>query len=336
MKKLLFGALALGLMSCNNDNMPNQNESPADAASVTTTALKRSCPSDEIRQEILKSNPELKSKFNENELQIENFSRNIAMGKVLADGTVEIPVVFNVIYNKTTENISDSRIAEQIEVLNADFGATNSDVSQIPAAFKPSASGDIKVRFKLVATNRKKSTKTNWRSDLNEMKKASTGGIDPTDANKNMNIWVVNSILDQYGRSGVLGYAYYPENAGLWYDGIVIANQYIGKTGTPSPFNLGRTTTHEVGHYLNLPHLWGSSDAGCLTDYSDDTPVSPGPNYGAPSYPLSRACGGVSSSQMFMNYMDYVDDRAMFMFSLNQKTRMQAVVSASGPRAGLR
>ena len=338
MKKLLFGALVLGFMSaCNSDNISNQEEISQDPAVPTgITNAKRGCPSDLIREKNLQNDPALRARFEANELQSEKFSRDLTMGKVLADGTVEIPVVFNVIYNTSTQNISDARIAEQIAVLNADYGATNTDINKIPAAFQPSAAGNVKISFKLVATNRKQYTKTGWRSDLEEMKKSSTGGIDATDPTKNLNIWVVNSILDENSQPGTLGYAYYPESAGLWYDGLVIGYQYIGKTGATAPFNLGRTVTHEVGHYLNLPHLWGSSNTGCQTDYSNDTPVSPGPNYGTPTYPLNRVCGGVSRSQMFMNYMDYVDDKAMFMFSANQKTRMQAVVAAAGPRAGLR
>jgi len=338
MKKLLFGALVLGFMSaCNSDNISNQEEISQDPAAPTgITNAKRGCPSDLIREKNLQNDPALRARFEANELQSEKFSRDLTMGKVLADGTVEIPVVFNVIYNTSTQNISDARIAEQIAVLNADYGATNTDINKIPAAFQPSAAGNVKISFKLVATNRKQYTKTGWRSDLEEMKKSSTGGIDATDPTKNLNIWVVNSILDENSQPGTLGYAYYPESAGLWYDGLVIGYQYIGKTGATAPFNLGRTVTHEVGHYLNLPHLWGSSNTGCQTDYSNDTPVSPGPNYGTPTYPLNRVCGGVSRSQMFMNYMDYVDDKAMFMFSANQKTRMQAVVAAAGPSAGLR
>ncbi|MGN7756592.1 zinc metalloprotease [Chryseobacterium sp. 22532] len=338
MKKLFFGALVLGFMSaCTSDNISNQEDISQDPGNPSSTmASKRACPSDIIREKALKSDPALRARFEANELQSEKFSRDIMMGKVLADGTVEIPVVFNVIYNTSTQNISDARIAEQIAVLNADYGATNSDVANIPSAFQPAAAGDVKIRFKLVTTNRKQYTKTGWRSDLEEMKKSTTGGINATDPTKNLNIWVVNSILDENSQPGTLGYAYYPESAGLWYDGLVIGYQYIGKTGASVPFNLGRTVTHEVGHYLNLPHLWGSSNTGCQTDYSNDTPTSPGPNYGTPSYPLNRVCGGVSRSQMFMNYMDYVDDKAMFMFSANQKTRMQAVVAAAGPRAGLR
>lgn len=337
MKKFLFGALVLGLMSaCNTDSLTNQNETPLDQEVPVGNALKRSCPSEELREEMLQKNPALRQKAAEIEARTQNFAENLKLGKVLADGTVEIPVVFNVIYNTAAQNVSDARIAEQIAVLNADYGATNSDISKIPSEFKPVAAGDVKIRFKLVATNRKQNSKTGWKSNLEEMKKASTGGIDATDVTKNMNIWVVNSILDKNGQAGTLGYAYYPENAGQWYDGLVIGYQFIGKTGASAPFNLGRTVTHEVGHYLNLPHLWGSTDVGCQTDYSNDTPTSPGPNYNTPSYPLNRVCGGVSRSQMFMNYMDYVDDKAMFMFSANQKTRMQAVVAASGPRSGLR
>ncbi len=337
MKKFLFGALVLGLMSaCNTDSVTNQNEIPQDQEPAIAGALKRSCPSEELRAQMLQKNPSLRLKAQEIEARTQNFVNDLKVGKVLADGTVEIPVVFNVIYNTSAQNVSDARIAEQIAVLNADYGATNSDINKIPSAFQPVAAGDVKIRFKLVATNRKQNSKTGWKSNLEEMKKASTGGIDATDVNKNMNIWVVNSILDENGQAGTLGYAYYPENAGQWYDGLVIGYQYIGKTGASAPFNLGRTVTHEVGHYLNLPHLWGSSDAGCQTDYSNDTPVSPGPNYGNPTYPLNRVCGGVSRSQMFMNYMDYVDDKSMVMFSANQKTRMQAVVAASGPRSGLR
>lgn len=337
MKKFLFGALVLGLMSaCNTDSLTNQNEIPQDQEPAIAGSLKRSCPSEELRAQMLQKNPSLRLKAEEIEARTQNFVNDLKVGKVLADGTVEIPVVFNVIYNTSAQNVSDARIAEQIAVLNADYGATNSDINKIPSAFQPVAAGDVKIRFKLVATNRKQNSKTGWKSNLEEMKKASTGGIDATDVNKNMNIWVVNSILDENGQAGTLGYAYYPENAGQWYDGLVIGYQYIGKTGASAPFNLGRTVTHEVGHYLNLPHLWGSSDAGCQTDYSNDTPLSPGPNYGNPTYPLNRVCGGVSRSQMFMNYMDYVDDKSMVMFSANQKTRMQAVVAASGPRSGLR
>lgn len=337
MKKLLFGAFMLWLVTaCNNENITNQNETQSEAETTSLTS-KRICPSEEMRQEALQKNPALRQKVEEIEANAKRFSNNLASGKVLTDGIIEIPVVVNVVYKTADENVSDARIAEQIAVLNADFGGTNSDILQIPEEFRGVKACDVKVRFKLSNTIRKTTTKISWNKadrDNNTMKKDSTGGINATDPTKYLNIWVVGSMPDPKGN--ILGYATFPEQAGTWEDGVVIAAHCFGKTGASAPFNLGRTATHEVGHYLNLLHLWGPTDAGCQTDYCDDTPVSPGSNGGKPTYPLNRACEGISRSQMFMNYMDYVHDKSMFMFSANQKTRMQAVVAAAGPRAGLR
>ncbi|MEY8758787.1 zinc metalloprotease [Chryseobacterium tongliaoense] len=333
MKKLLFGILALGFMSsCNSDNVTNQNENPSNSADASANfASKRDCPSEEIRKVALQNNPELRQKFNVLEANTEKFANELKLGKVLADGTVEIPVVVNVIYKTAAENVSDARIAEQIAVLNADYGGTNADASNIPTEFQAVKADDVKVRFKLVNTIRKSTSKTSWGTN-DAMKKASTGGVDATTPTNYLNIWIVGKMTSQ-GRT-ILGYATFPESAGLWNDGVVIAAPFFGKTGASAPFNLGRTATHEVGHYLNLRHIWG--DANCGNDLVADTPTQTTANYDKPSYPLYNTCSGVSRSVMFMNYMDYVDDAAMFMFSAGQKTRMQSVVAASGSRAGLR
>lgn len=334
MKKLLFGALMLSFMSaCNSDNISNQNEEFTDpAAASSTTALERNCPSEELRKEALKNNPELQQRLANLEANTEKFANNIKLGKVLADGTVEIPVVVNVIYSNAEGNISDARIAEQIEVLNADYGGTNSDVSKIPAEFQTVKAGDTKIKFTLAKTIRKSTTRATWNNYDNAMKKASTGGIDATSPTNYLNIWVVSKMPS--GTKETLGYATFPESAGLWNDGVVIAAPYFGKTGAAANFNLGRTATHEVGHYLNLIHIWG--DSKCGNDLVADTPTQTGANIQKPVYPLYNRCNGKNNSVMFMNYMDYVDDAAMFMFSSGQKTRMQAVVAASGVRAGLR
>ena len=120
MRKFLFGALVLGFMSaCNSDNLSNQNETPVDQEASAPGALKRSCPSEGIRQAMLLKNPALKQKMADIELGTEKFAENLKLGKVLADGTVEIPVVFNVIYNTSAQNVSDARIAEQIPLKHA-------------------------------------------------------------------------------------------------------------------------------------------------------------------------------------------------------------------------
>lgn len=332
MKKLLFGALMLGFVTaCNSDNVTNPTENPANQEATSGDIAARGCASEDIRKEALKNSPELRQKFANLEANTEKFAEAIKLGKVLADGSVEIPVVVNVIYKTAAENVSDARIAEQIAVLNADYGGTNTDINKIPSEFQTVSAGDTKIKFRLVNTVRKSTTKTSW-STNDDMKKASKGGIDATNPTNYLNIWVVSKMTSQ-GRT-ILGYATFPESAGLWNDGVVIAAPFFGKTGASSPFNLGRTATHEVGHYLNLRHIWG--DANCGNDLVADTPTQTTANYGKPTYPLYNTCSGVQRSVMFMNYMDYVDDAAMFMFSGGQKTRMQSVVDASGARAGLR
>lgn len=322
MKKLLFGAFALvTLVACNTTTETTEN------LVETTTASRKACPSEEIREELLRNDASARARYAAIETGTEKFIQAKKLGRVLADGTVEIPVVFNVLYRTSTENISDARLAEQIAVLNKDFGATNSDINKIPAEFAAVAAGDTKVRFRLIKTVRKSTKTRSWRTN-DAMKKSSSGGIDATDPTQYFNIWVVGSM------SSILGYATFPESAGLWNDGVVLAAPYVGVTGAKAPYNLGRTATHEVGHYLNLRHIWG--DATCGNDFVADTPTQTSSNGGSPTYPLYNTCGGVQRSVMFMNYMDYVYDSAMFMFSAGQRDRMQAIVAAGGVRSGLR
>ena len=97
--------------------------------------------------------------------------------------------------------------------------------------------------------------------------------------------------------------------------------------GSAAPYNLGRTATHEVGHYLNLRHIWG--DGRCRQDdFVTDTPSSDGANYGCPSYPTVNC----SSTDMTMNYMDYTDDGCMYMFTDGQRNRMRAIFASGGAR----
>ena len=325
MKKLLFGAFAIGLLSaCNTTTESTENLTDNVATSV---ASRKSCPSEEIRANLLANDADAKARYLALENGTEKFIQARKAGRVLADGTIEIPVVVNVLYRTSAENISDARIAEQISVLNKDFGATNSDISKVPSEFSAVAAGDTKVRFRLAKTVRKSTTVRSWKTN-DAMKKSSSKGIDATDPTQYFNIWVVGDM------SSILGYATFPESSGLWNDGVVLAAPFVGVTGASAPYNLGRTATHEVGHYLNLRHIWG--DANCGSDLVADTPTQTTANYGKPTYPLMNTCGGVSRSVMFMNYMDYVDDAAMFMFSAGQKDRMQAVLTSTGARKGLR
>jgi hypothetical protein len=161
------------------------------------------------------------------------------------------------------------------------------------------------------------------------VKNSKRGGDNPWDATKYLNLWACN--LGQ----GLLGYAQFPGGAAAT-DGVVISPVYFGRTGTvTSPYNLGRTGSHEVGHWLNLNHIWGDDNGACTgTDNVADTPNQGAEHYGKPIFP-QVSCSNGPNGDMFMNYMDYVDDNAMFMFSTGQSSRMNALLGIGGARVGL-
>jgi hypothetical protein len=133
---------------------------------------------------------------------------------------------------------------------------------------------------------------------------------------------------------GILGYAQFPGGAAST-DGVVLQFNTVGSRTTPgsgAPYNLGRTATHEVGHWLNLRHIWG--DANCGSDLVSDTPTHQTSNGGCPAYPKTNTCAG-GGTEMTMNYMDYTNDVCMYMFSAGQKARAQALFATGGFRVGL-
>ncbi len=287
----------------------------------------RNCGSTEHLQEQLLQNPEMQKQLQEIEQQTRQFVQSDWYNK--NTGTITIPVVVHVIYSNSAENISDSQVQSQIDVLNEDFNADNADIGNVPAEFAPLVA-DIGIQFVLAdldpdgnpsnGITRKSSSRTSWGTN-DAMKFSSQGGVDAWPADQYLNMWVCNI------GGGILGYAQFPGGSAAT-DGVVVAPQYFGRTGNVSaPFNQGRTMTHEVGHWLNLRHIWG--DGGCsVDDFVSDTPTSGAPNYGCPSYPTTN-CG---SSDMFMNYMDYVNDACMHMFSEGQKARMLALFAEGGFR----
>jgi len=234
--------------------------------------------------------------------------------------TVTIPVVVHVLWNTNEENISDAQINSQINVLNKDYRKQNADFSSVvPSVFQNSAA-DCNIEFCLAGITRTYTSVTLFEID-NTMKHTVTGGKDGWDPNHYLNIWVCNL------GGGLLGYATFPfELAGdPTNDGIAILYTAFGNTGAvASPFDLGRTATHEVGHWLNLHHIWG--DADCGDDLVNDTPTQQQANSGCPTYP-SVTCNNGPNGDMFVNYMDYVTDACMAMFSEGQKARMTAALN---------
>ena len=311
---LLAGVVMFGL-SCNKSTS-NEDESFQDEE---ITATKRSCSSDDFLQQQLIEDPTLGTRMN----AIEEFTRRIIESpdqNRLVNGVIEIPVVFNVLYKTTAQNVSQAQLQSQIDVLNEDFAATNADYN-LTSTYNSVKSGNIAVRFVLDAVVRKQTNTTSW-STNNAMKK-SAKGIAPTSPTTKLNIWVCNM------GGGILGYAQFPGGSSAT-DGVVLDDNATGRTGTvAAPFNKGRTATHEVGHWMNLRHIWG--DATCGTDQVGDTPTHNTANYGCPASGHKSTCSG-TPVEMTMNYMDYTDDACMYMFSLGQETRMLAVFAAGGPR----
>ena len=230
---------------------------------------------------------------------------------------VTIKTVVNVVYKTTEQNISDAQIKSQFKAMNKDFRATNPDRNQTPTPWKGLVS-DVRLQFKLVKVTRTKTTKSGFGVD-DAVKKASTGGIAPFSPKTHLNLWVCPLT------GGLLGYAQFPGGPEAT-DGVVINYRAFGTLGTAEvPFDKGRTATHEIGHYFNLRHIWGDTPDCSGSDMVADTPNCAGPNFGTPSWPVVT-CNNGPNGDMFMNYMDYTDDKAMFMFTAQQVIRMQTAL----------
>jgi hypothetical protein len=243
---------------------------------------------------------------------------------------LRIPVVVHVVYNTTAENISNAQINSQINVLNTDFRLLNS-IADVPAVFSPLAA-DSRLEFALAVRDpncqpttgitRTNTSVTSWPDFSDAMKATATDGIDPWPTDRYLNIWVIAD------GGSFLGWAQFPGSAAA-IDGVVIRHPYFGTSGTvtSSMFGGGRTATHEIGHWLNLLHIWGDSGCG-IDDVVTDTPKQDSSNFGCPTHPSASCSNG---GDMFMNYMDYVDDGCMRLFSLGQVDRMHAALATSRP-----
>lgn len=251
----------------------------------------------------------------------------------IAAGPYTIPVVVHVLYNNATQNISDAQIQSQIDVLNQDYNLLNSNfLTGTPTAFQALA-GNTQIHFALAKrdpngkpTNGITRTATNVTSFTynsgDKEKFTATGGHDAWDADKYLNIWVCNL-------SNALGFAYFPGGPKS-IDGLTIAFECFGTTGTAkAPYHLGRTATHEIGHYLNLMHIWGDKSDCTGNDKVDDTPQHHDANYTCQTFPYKVCSSTTTNGEMYMNYMDYSPDICMSMFSQGQASRMISALTNS-------
>jgi hypothetical protein len=286
------------------------------------TTLRRSCGAMAAHMMLLERHPS----FRASQLRLEAATarRRDTSLDVKRVRVATIRTVVNVVYRTDDQNISDAQIKSQIASLNRDFRATNPDKSHTPTPWKGLVT-DARIEFRLVKVTRTKTTKTGFSFD-DGVKKASTGGIAPHSPKTHLNLWVCALT------GGLLGYAQFPGGP-IASDGVVINFQAFGTNGTAqAPFNKGRTATHEVGHYLNLRHIWGDTPDCSGTDMVADTPNCAGPNFGTPTFPVVT-CNNGPSGDMFVNYMDYTDDAGMFMFTAEQVLRMRTALETA--RSGL-
>lgn len=272
-------------------------------------------------------------KFRERHTKIEEeTNRRIAMGRFVATRAVRvIPVVVHVVHRTASEKISAVQVKSQIKVLNQDFRAKNPDKLKVPAVWQGFV-GDTRIEFELARKDPSgkptsgitytPTTEVSFGSN-DTVKRKQTGGVNAWPTTRFLNIWVCTL------SGGLLGYAQFPGGPKK-SDGVVIRNTAFGATGTAAaPFNKGRTASHEIGHFLNLRHIWGDVNGCTGTDFVTDTPNARLPNTGKPTFP-HITCSNGPHGDMFMNYMDYVDDAAMMMFTLGQVARMEATLA--GPR----
>lgn len=332
--------------------MQTEAELTKDVQEETTMKRSTICATDQLDFQLLNSDPGYKSRRQ----AVQKFASLARTAPSTRTGQAHISVVVHVIYNggeASLQKISDAQIHEQIRVLNEDYNMQNADVSKLPEVFK-NLVGNPNIRFFLAARDpqgqittgiiKRSSNVTAFNTDPNSlderMKHKNQGGDDGWPADQYLNIWVCNLA------GGLLGYATFPGMGSIKEDGVVINYTAFGTGGsTRDPFNLGRTTTHEVGHWLNLRHIWGD-DQNLVSptspeypnlvcsrgDFVNDTPNCAGPNAGKPRFP-QVSCGNAPNGDLFNNYMDYTDDDTTIMFTKGQVERMNATLS--GPRASL-
>jgi Pregnancy-associated plasma protein-A/Secretion system C-terminal sorting domain len=305
------------------------------------------CQQDAYQQQLLRLHPTLYIQYDKIELFGQNHlfpfihhsNTDTTAGIPAAPVTpvvperIIIPVVVHILWNNNAQNISDAQVLSQIDVLNKDYSGTNADRTKIPSYFSTLAA-DCGISFVLAKTDPqglptngilRKQTSTGVFSFDDKAKSNASNGDDAWSADNYLNIWVCNLV------TGISGYASAPGGP-KEKDGVVISTAVFGTINISGPFNKGRTATHEIGHWLNLRHVWG--DAYCGDDRVDDTPTQQAANRGC-NTGEKLTCGSTAHGDMYMNYMDFSDDACMYMFTKGQRSRMRVLFESGGPRNGL-
>ena len=310
MKRILYSAAFCSLLAFNT-------------ASAQETY--KPCGTTEMYNKIAQEHPELLQQQEE----LEQFTQQFSQQQELLPPVITIPIVFHIIHNYGSENISDAQVRDAVRILNEDFRKLNPDTIDIISQFQGIAA-DSEIEFRLAQLD----PQGNCTNGIDRVVSLETYiGDDDSKLNywprdKYLNVWVVNTIS-----SGAAGYAYLPGTApGASKDGIIILSSYVGSIGTGSP-TTARALTHEIGHFLNLRHVWGNTNqpgVACGDDQVSDTPMTKGWT----SCNLNGAVCTAGVVENVQNFMDY--SYCYRMFTTGQRTRMRAALqSNTGQRSSL-
>lgn len=272
--------------------------------------------------------------------------------KTTAD-SILIPIVFHIVVDSAQYKLLgeiagiEDRIASQLGVINEDFNAGNADQTKIPAVWKP-LFANVGISFGAAHVNPIGAYSKGY--DLRivaigksfiaddggkDLKFTASGGLDAWETSKYLNIWVGN--LKSSSSETILGITAPPGYTEFTKPELGVALNYrcfgartsAGQSFIPH-FDLGRTLTHELGHYFYVSHIWGDEPDCAKDDGFGDTPLQADNSVGVPTFPKRDACTPAGNGVMFMNYMDYSDDLALYMFTLQQGLMMKSQVAVGG------
>jgi hypothetical protein len=287
-------------------------------------------------EDLLKRDPQWDLKRAQYEYQLQHKISGSRINSS-AQSVVTIPVVVHIVYNTPVQNISDNTVYSQMIVLNEDFSRTAADTSNTPAPFAAVA-GNPGIQFCLAQRDpagnpttgieRRYTTQTMWNND--DMKFYASGGLDCWDPTRYLNIWVCYT--------GGVCWGEFPTATPSNTFGVVMNYFYFGSNYTSygifpqinNYLDYGEICVHEIGHCLNLYHIWGDDNGSCTgTDYCADTPNQADASSACMTFPHTDACTTSGNGIMFENYMDYTDDDCLNLFTLGQCARMNAVLTSA-------